>query len=94
MAFRKGYRLESDKSFLDELPVEQQNAMYSVDEDFTSKREWLREAKERTEAFNKRFNTTYKYQDFFGEPEDISGWCYCTYCKDFMWDDDTDDHEC
>ncbi len=39
MAFRKGYRLSVDHAFVDELPVEQQNCIYNIDEDYTNKRE-------------------------------------------------------
>lgn len=92
MAIRKCYRLWVHDGFISELPLEQNNAMHGIDEDYTSKKEWLKNAKYYTKAFNERFNTNYKYQDFFGEPDDIPDWRYCTICGESFWADQ--EHEC
>lgn len=91
---KKCYRLMSDKGFMEErgCSVDQINALWDVDEDFTSKKEYIKAAKEYTAAFNKKFNTSFTYKDLFGEPEDI-GYRLCTNCGETFWVNDVE-HEC
>lgn len=92
MAIKKCYRLWIISGFIDELPPQQSNFMYGIDEDYHSKKEWLKNAKDYTKAFNEKFNTNYTYQDFFGEPENTPDWVYCTKCGESFWRDQ--DHDC
>lgn len=77
------YRLEANK----ELEIVENSWLYDVDEDFLSKREYVKEAKRLTEKANKEFGTNYTYQELFGDPIDI-GWRYCTECGEYYWGDD------
>ena len=82
------YRLWADKSIegvdCDEL--------WDVDEDYTTKKDYIKAAKAYTDGFNKRHSTTYTYQEIFGEPEEI-GYRLCTDCGETFWVDD-EEHEC
>lgn len=91
MAIRKAYRLWVNID-IDKLPNEQQDALYDIDEDFRTKKEWLQTANEMTKNFNKKFNTSYTRQELFGEPDDIYNYRYCTICGEFFWADQ--EHEC
>ena len=88
---KKCYRLWVNAGFLQSLPVKQCNYMSDIDEDYLSKKEWLKNAKAYTTDFNEKFNTSYTYQDFFGEP-DNTYWRYCTLCETSFPSDE--DHEC
>lgn len=90
---KKCYRLSSDKGFMEErgFTTEQVNFLWSVDEDYTSKREYIKSAKIYTADFNEKFNTSYTYGELFGNPEDI-GYRYCTICEETFWTDDG--HDC
>lgn len=61
--------------------------LYDVDEDFTSKKEYIREAKRLTNIVNKNFNANYHWKEVFIEPTDI-GWRYCKKCEEFYWLDE------
>ena len=91
---KKCYRLISEKGFMEEqgCSTEQINSLWDVDEDYTTKRDYIKSAKRYTEEFNKKFDTSFKYQELFGEPEDI-GYRYCTLCEETFWADDGE-HEC
>lgn len=88
------YRLVSDKGFMAEagFNIEQTDYLWDVDEDYTTKREFIKAAKRYTEEFNKEFNTSFTYQELFGEPEDI-GYRLCTLCGATFWVYDVE-HEC
>lgn len=75
---KKCYCLMTDKG-LPGMSVEQINWLYGFeDEDYTNKKDYIKNAKAYTEDFNKEFNTTYNYQDLFGEP--VAWRRYCTEC--------------
>ena len=88
------YRLMTEKSFLDDEfsgNAKMYNYLYGIDEDFDTKKEYIKTAKMYVDGFNEEFETDYTYQDFFGEPIDI-GWRRCTKCGETFWGDQS--HDC
>jgi len=76
----KAYRLEANK----ELEIVNNSWLYDIDEDFTSKKEYIARAKKLTELANKQFKTNYTYYELFGDPVDV-GYRYCSRCGCFYW---------
>lgn len=91
---KKCYRLISDKGFMEEqgFSVEQIDELWDVDEDYTTKKEYIKSAQKYTADFNRKFNTEVTYQELFGAPIDI-GYRLCTNCGETFWIDDAE-HEC
>lgn len=90
---KKCYRLIADKGFAEDVgcTLEQMNYLWDIDDNFTTKKEYLKVAKDYTSDFNQKFNTSFIYQELFGEPKDI-GYRYCTECGETFWNDD--EHDC
>lgn len=77
----KAYRLQTNTS----LPkVETCDWLMDLDEDYTSKKAYIADAKKFTVKANKELGTNYSYKELFGEPEFL-GWVYCSYCNEFHW---------
>lgn len=76
----KAYRLESNK----ELEIVNNSWLYDIDEDFTSKKEYIAKAKKLTDKANKEFNTNFTYKQLFGDPID-NGYRYCKRCGTYHW---------
>lgn len=70
-----------------EIPTDIHEYLYDIDEDFTTKEKYIERAKQYTNDVNKEFNTDYKWYNLFPKPKDI-GWRYCSYCREFYWNDD------
>lgn len=58
-----------------------------IDEDYTSKKEWLKSAKAWAAQFNKENNTAFTVDDLFGDPDEFpnEGYRYCTVCGESFW---------
>ena len=83
------YRLWTDKYFLDK-EFSDNSKMYDylwdIDEDYDTKKDYIKAGEFYVNNFNKEFNTNYTYIDFFGEPRDI-GWVRCGNCGQTHWAD-------
>ena len=91
---KKCYLLRSDKSVTEELGREVDNYLWDVDEDYTTKREYIKAAKAYTKEVNEKFNLSCTWQELFGEPEETS-YRYCTCCGNTFWADDSFyEHDC
>lgn len=91
MAVKKCYRLLADKSILDNLPRRLSNFLWELDEDFFTKAQWLKRAKEIVSKVNLEAEQEYTVEQLFGECN-FEGWCYCTNCEEYFWTDDG--HDC
>ena len=80
---RIAYRLISNKT----IKNVEDSFLYDIDEDFTTKKGYIKKAIEYTKSFNEDFKTNYTYKDLFGTPEDI-GYRYCSKCDCFFWNDE------
>ena len=87
---KKCYRLLADKAIAEELGVKVLDAVYDIDEDYTSKREYIKAAKAYTAKVNEEFGLNCTWQELFGEPE--AWWRYCTICGESFPADE--DHDC
>lgn len=79
----RAYRLLADKN----LDIVNESFLYDVDDDFTSKQDYIKQAKDYTKRINKEYGTNYTYEKIFGEPK-YEGWCYCKRCGEFYWEDE------
>lgn len=93
MAIKKLYILQSQKDILESLPPEVSDYLWSIDEDYDTKREWMKMAKYYTNIVNSQLDESDKrtLEELFGECV-YRGWCYCTECDEHFWADDG--HEC
>lgn len=80
----KAFLVQSLKDH-DDLPMEQQNHLYNIDdEDFTSKKAAAAFIEKETSVFNKIFKT--EYTGFFLFGDIIEGRQHCRRCGAFFWD--------
>lgn len=79
----KAYLLSANK----ELEIVNNSWLYDVEEDFTSKKDYIAVAKKMTEKANKQFGTNFTYKELFGDPVD-NGYRYCKRCGSYYWADD------
>ena len=90
---KKCYRLMADKAVAEELgraakyDLEGRDYVDDIDEDYTTKREYIKAAKAYTSKINERYGLSCTWQELFGEPEDI-GYRLCTVCGEPFWIDD------
>ena len=91
MAIKKCYRLLADKSVTDHLPRRWANILWDLDEDFFTKAQWLKRAKEIIKELNQETDRKYTVEEIFGECS-FEGWSYCTECDEYFWAEDG--HEC
>lgn len=61
----KKYLILCNAEMEDELSLEQFNYIYGEDSEYNKKTEALKNAKDLTEKFNKKFNTEYKWNDLY-----------------------------
>lgn len=80
---RVAYRLWADKT----VDGVENSFLFDVDEDYTTKKEYIKAAKQYTQEFNNKYGTNYDWVDLFGNPIDI-GYRYCSKCDTYFWEGD------
>ena len=62
--------------------------LYDIDEFYTSKKEYIKNAKYYTKKVNEIFWTNYTWQHLFGDPEENDGYRYCKKHDNYYFADE------
>jgi len=92
---RPAYRLWTNKfeddyknlGFTDTETTRIINFLYDVDEDYTSKKEYLKAAQNYAKELKKETGLSVGIETLFGMPVS-DGYRYCSKCQQFFWEDE------